>query len=389
MMSAPLVNELMNNAIVIAKPKDIISKVISDMRDHRVWVVPVINDNGKLVGVLSYRELLERRVSLRSKVSSAMSPPYSISQDSDLTRAMGKILILRVRALPVVDSSMNLVGILTREKVLRYLLDSRLLPRVNISSVMSKPAITIEADEAVARAKWLMIRHGITRLPVLESSKLYGIVSMRDIVERLYYASIPRRSRRGGDVVGTEDDILAAPVKAVATTPVITISDNNDIYTAVNVMLDNGISGMPVISGDSVVGVLSSYDVIKTAIKPYEEIPIEAKLADVDENTKSLIEKVITNYVAKINRMTNVIDLKINIKKYEKGGEEKRSKFSVHIMLKDNVNVYAVNEVDWDPVNAVRYAFETLIRRIEREINRVRDTRRRGGKMRGGPPTGE
>ncbi len=387
MMSAPLVNELMDNAIVIAKPRDIISKVISNMRDYRVWVVPVINDNGKLVGVLSYRELLERRVSLRSKVSSAMSPPYSINRDSDLTRAMGKILTLRVRALPVVDTSMNLVGILTRERVLRYLLDSGLLPHVNASSIMSRPAITIEAKEAVARAKWLMIRHGVTRLPVLESSKLYGIVSMRDIVERLYYASIPRRSRRG-DVVGTEDDVLAAPVKALATTPVITISDNNDIYTAVNVMLDKGISGMPVISGDSVVGVLSSYDVIKIAVKPYEEIPIEAKLADVDENTKSLIERVITNYVAKINRMTNVIDLKINIKKYEKGSEGKRSKYSVHIMLKDNVNTYVVNEVDWDPVNAVRYAFETLIRRIEREINKVRDTRRRG-KMRGGPPTGE
>ncbi|ADY02298.1 MAG: CBS domain-containing protein [Vulcanisaeta sp.] len=383
-MSTPLVSELMDHAIVIAKPKDIVSKIISDMKDYKVWVVPVINENGKLVGTLSYRDLLERRISLKSKVSSAMSPPYSINQDSDLIKAMAKILTLKVRALPVVDSGMNLVGILTREKILRYLVNGKLLPRITVSSIMSKPAITIDANEAVARAKWLMIRHGITRLPVLESSKLYGIVSMRDIVERLYYASIPRRSRRG-DVVGTEDDILAAPAKAIATTPVITVSESDDVYTAVNLMLDKGISGMPVISGESVVGVISSYDVIRAVIRPYEEIPVEAKLAEIDEDVKPLVEKVISNYIAKINRMTNVIDMKINIKKYEKGGEEKRSKYSVHIMLKDNADTYTVNEVDWDPVNAVRYAFETLIKRIEREINRTRDIKRRG-RLRGGPP---
>ena len=384
-MSAPRVSDLMDNVIVVAKPKDIISKVISDMRDFKAWVVPVINENGKLVGVLSYRDLLERRVSLRSKVSSVMSPPYSISQDSDLVKAMSKIVNMRVRALPAVDSSMSLVGILTREKIMNYLLSNKLLPRMPVSTVMSKPAITIEADEAVARAKWLMVRHGITRLPVLESGSLYGIVSMRDIIERLYYASIPRRSRRG-DVVGTEDDVLAAPVKAIATTPVITVSEDDDVYEAVNLMLDKGISGMPVVSGNSVTGVISSYDIIKAVLRPYEEVPVEAKLTDISEDAKPMVEKVISNYMAKINRMTNVIDVKINIKKYERGGEEKRSKYSVHLMLKDNANTYTVNEVDWDPVNAVRYAFETLIKRIEREINRTRDIKRRG-RLRGGPPS--
>ncbi|WP_243675010.1 CBS domain-containing protein [Vulcanisaeta distributa] len=166
----------------------------------------------------------------------------------------------------------------------------------------------------------------------------------------------------------------------------MTVNEADDVYTTVNLMLDKGISGMPVVSGESVVGVVSSYDVIRAVLKPYEEIPVEAKLTEIDEDAKPLVEKVISNYIAKINRMTNVIDMKINIKKYERGGEEKRSKYSVHIMLKDNANTYTVNEVDWDPVNAVRYAFETLIKRIEREINRTRDIKRRG-RLRGGPPS--
>ncbi|WP_069806387.1 CBS domain-containing protein [Vulcanisaeta thermophila] len=381
----PSVSELMESAVVVVKPKDLVSRVISEMRERRIWLAPVVNDNGKLVGVVSYRDLLERRVGLKSKVSSIMSPPYSINEGADYIKGIEKILSLRVRALPVVDNSMGLRGLLTRESLLRYLRESNRLPRASVGAVMSKPAITINADEAVARAKWLMIRHGITRLPVLDGGKLYGIITMRDIIERLYYASMPRRSKRG-DVVGTEDDILAAPVRALATTPVVTVKEGDDLNYVVDLMLSKGISGMPVLSGDSVVGVVSGYDILRAVIKPFEEVPIEARLVDVDEDSKALIEKVVSNYVAKLNRMTNIIDLKVNIKRYEGGGGEKRSKYSVHLMLKDDNSTYTVNEVDWDPINAVRYAFETLMKRVERNISRMRDIRR-GGRLRGGPPT--
>jgi CBS domain-containing protein/ribosome-associated translation inhibitor RaiA len=376
--------DLAVDPLFVAKPGDTVGAVVSGMRNAMVWVVPVINESGRLVGVVSYRDLLERRVGLRSRVSSVMSPPYSINADADVARGIEKMLMLRSRAIPVIDDHANLRGILTREALLDYLLRNSHLPRSSVSSIMSKPPITIEGDEAVARAKWLMIRHGVSRLPVLNSGRLHGIVSMRDIVERLYYATIPTRPRRG-DVSGREDEILAAPVKSIATTPVVTVDADTAVEEVTRVMLQRRISGMPVLSGNSIVGVVSSYDVMRSALRRGEIVPIGGRLIELDEVTRASIERILSNYMARLSRLTNIIDFRIVMKQYEKGGGEKRMKYSVHVALKDHVTTYAVNEIDWDPVNAVRNALDTLVKRIERSMGRIRETRRRT-RMRGGLP---
>jgi len=367
----------------LARPHDTVGSVISRMRESRVWVVPVVNDSGRLVGIVSYRDLLERRVGLRSRLSSVYSPPYSVDVNADIARGIEKILKLRSRAIPIVDDGMIVRGMLTREATLEYLLRNSQLPRAPVSTVMSKPPITVDGDEAVARAKWLMIRHGVSRLPVLSAEKLYGIVSMRDIVERLYYASEPTRSRRG-DVSGSENEILAAPVKSIATYPVITTEPETSVIEVTELMLRRGVSGLPVVSGDSVVGVISSYDILRLIISDREAIPIEGKLVDLDEETRASVERVLSSYMAKINRLTNPVDFKIVMKQYKKGND-KRIKYSVHVMLKDHVDTYTISETDWDPINAVRNAMDILMRRIERSMGRIREIRRRT-RIRGGPP---
>jgi len=52
-----------------------------------------------------------------------------------------------------------------------------------VSSVMSYPIITIDADDSVEEAARIMLRQGVARLPVLRDGKLTGIVTRADIVE--------------------------------------------------------------------------------------------------------------------------------------------------------------------------------------------------------------
>ncbi len=379
-MSLPEVREIMIDAPLVVTPDEQLSKVLGKIKEQGAYVVPVVNADNKLVGVLTYKDLLERRVSLKSTVERVMSPPYSVSEDTTLERVVAKFVELRVRAIPVVDSSMRLVGMVRREDVIAYFRDNGMIPNVRVRQVMSQPAIVIDANEAIARAKWLMIRNGISRLPVLDGGKLCGIVTMRDIVEKFFYASLPRRQRRKGEVAGTEIDILAAPVRAIATTPVITAYEYESLTDVVNRLLTRRISGLPVLAGDAVVGVLSTYDILKMLLVTKEALPVTAKIPeDLEDYQKAMIERIISNYLAKLNRMTHVIDLKINIKKYAEAPEaaDKRHKYSAHIVLQDNNTTYTANEVDWDPVNAVRYAFEVLLRRVERSIKKTRDVQRR------------
>ncbi|WP_256202576.1 CBS domain-containing protein [Sulfuracidifex tepidarius] len=79
------------------------------MRETNSWTAPVVK--GKvLVGLLSYKDLLSRRVSLDSKVSSVMSPTVSLLDNSDFTKIIGKFYTTKARVIPVIDNKGNLKG---------------------------------------------------------------------------------------------------------------------------------------------------------------------------------------------------------------------------------------------------------------------------------------
>ncbi len=53
----------------------------------------------------------------------------------------------------------------------------------SVSSQMSYPIITVDADDSIEEAARIMLREGIARLPVLRDGKLVGIVTRADIIE--------------------------------------------------------------------------------------------------------------------------------------------------------------------------------------------------------------
>lgn len=55
----------------------------------------------------------------------------------------------------------------------------------NVEKVMKTPVITVESDSSIWEAANLMIQYAIGRLPVVEDSKLIGIVDRQDLVRAI------------------------------------------------------------------------------------------------------------------------------------------------------------------------------------------------------------
>lgn len=53
---------------------------------------------------------------------------------------------------------------------------------VYVRDIMSTPLITIELDKTVGEAAQMMIKHRVRRLPVVESGKVLGMVTVRDLL---------------------------------------------------------------------------------------------------------------------------------------------------------------------------------------------------------------
>ncbi|MDD1757953.1 MAG: CBS domain-containing protein [Methanotrichaceae archaeon] len=135
-----------------------------------------------------------------------------------------------------------------------------------VKDFMSSPVYIIERNEPIQRARNLMFKYGIGRLPVLEKGDLVGIVTKYDITNRLIQAA-PEWRRRPIDRI---------PIQIVMTENPITIFADATIPQAAQIMVENGISGLPVERDRDIIGMITSRDLVKF----FSEQELKARVGD-------------------------------------------------------------------------------------------------------------
>ncbi|MEI6646149.1 MAG: CBS domain-containing protein [bacterium] len=92
----------------------------------------------------------------------------------------------RIGSLPVVENSGKIVGMLTeRDCMRRVLLKERPLRSVTVGEVMSSPIITVQSSELIESCMKIMTDKRLRHLPVMEHTKLIGLISIGDVVKFL------------------------------------------------------------------------------------------------------------------------------------------------------------------------------------------------------------
>ncbi|MEM1525930.1 MAG: CBS domain-containing protein [Ignisphaera sp.] len=355
-----------------------IGEILPKLSELRIREAPVVNDSNELIGILSYRAILSKGVGRDTKVLTIMDPPYALNISDSIDRAIAQIVQWKARDIPVIDSFSKVVGYINRVMVLRYLLDHNLVPSEKVENVMSSPAITIQEWESIARARWLMVKNGFSRLPVVDRyERVVGVITLSDIVERLYRIKLSRR--KGYEWIESEESFLAAPVSDFMTSPPITIPSSVTIIDALKLMLGRNIAGLPVVAGDDrPIGVLSGLDVLRRYIEASISVqPIEAKIstvAEIDEFTRSAIERIVNSYLAGFIRYINVLDFKLSVKEIGKPEESKnkdvRRGFEVSARITTDIGGFAAKSLCWDLPTCVREVMGILERRIRKQIEK-------------------
>lgn len=120
-----------------------------------------------------------------------MTPkPITVSPSSPLRDAYWLMIDNKVRRLPVMDKE-GLVGIITLEDLRRaepptgigldLVKITDILSRMTVRQVMAKDPRTITPNVPLIEAARLLLEHKISALPVMDGSKLVGIITESDI----------------------------------------------------------------------------------------------------------------------------------------------------------------------------------------------------------------
>jgi len=141
--------EIMTTDVLTFRPDDKVEDVMRAMVDRNVDAAPVVDGEGQLVGMLSNSDLIVQESELHfPTVLSFLAATIEIGHkhfEEDLRKALGS----------------------------------------KVSDVMSAKPITISPDDTVERAATLMHEKDVSRLPVVSDGKLVGIVSRNDVLRAI------------------------------------------------------------------------------------------------------------------------------------------------------------------------------------------------------------
>ena len=130
-----------------------------------------------------------------------------------------------------------------------------------VKNWMSKPVITIQAEDYMQNATKLLKEHDIRMLPVMQGGKLVGIVTDRDL-----------KRASASDASSLEIHELLyllsnIKVKHIMTKAPITVPLDYTAEETAETLLNNKISGVPVVDSDgAVVGVITQSDLFRVMI---------------------------------------------------------------------------------------------------------------------------
>jgi CBS domain-containing protein len=140
-MRGPVVGDVMVQDVVTVTAECGYKQIVDTLADHKVSAVPVVNGEGRVIGIVSEADLLHKVEFNGAGVHAGLFDRRRTREAKD--KAAG-------------ETAMEL---------------------------MTRPAITIDRNASLSEAARVMERHNVKRLPVVDNAgRLSGIVARRDLL---------------------------------------------------------------------------------------------------------------------------------------------------------------------------------------------------------------
>jgi CBS domain-containing protein len=141
-----LVKDIMNTGVKTVKANTPVKDAAMIMCLQKISGLPVVDDGGKIVGILSEKDVLQRMFPDMGEAMGMDAKPNFEEMEQNYNDALG----------------------------------------LNTSELMTRAVATVEPDMPCLKAASLMWLKKIRRIPVTENGKLVGIISIGDVHKAVF-----------------------------------------------------------------------------------------------------------------------------------------------------------------------------------------------------------
>ena len=307
------VSEVMHREVATLHPDSPITAVVELLLDKDFTAVPVVDDQDKVVGMVSDNDLLTRggmkvTISLKRatdldyvrglhdslenphhKVSEVMTRQVvTITPDAILARAARLMVEKHLKRLPVVDSDGKLVGILGRLDILNTIAAVHLPQwhpeahpvgeQATVAEVMTREVPTVHDSAIVEEIFELLVSSSHKRVVVVDDKrKVVGIIADSDLISRVSRESWPGImevliSKVPIGTVSSEarrhiQKLRARSAKEFMTRDVITVRDKMPVASALALSAEKRVKRLPVVNAEGeLVGILGRTEMMRALL---------------------------------------------------------------------------------------------------------------------------
>jgi len=127
---------------------------------------------------------------------------------------------------------------------------------LRVRDIMKRNVLVLSKDATIKDALDLMIENSAGSVVILDKEKIAGIITERDILSKIL----------------NHNKSLDTKIEEVMTKNVITISPDEKVEKAAEIMTENKIKKLPVVESDKLIGIITLTDIVASGVKLEDEI---------------------------------------------------------------------------------------------------------------------
>ncbi len=277
------INQVIKKTIVVT-PRTSLLDARAILLKHRISRL-IVSEKDKPVGMLTEKDLVKAIYRIDAKpleatrVSDVMSKDLvTVPEGATLHDCAKLMLDNKISSVIVLHKGKTLSGIITKTDLASVFL-TQATELLLVSKIMTRDVITVKPADSLLYVESVLVNNKISRVVVERNRQPVGIITHRDFIP----AKMPLWLKQSGDPTEVENYRMATNPKEyrsnqlsylltfiatdIMTSNPITVDVSDDVSNVSLLMIRNGISGLPVVKGKLLVGIVTKTDIVRAIVK--------------------------------------------------------------------------------------------------------------------------